>query len=86
VPSHHLEMDEVSFYLVGTIRIKHFGSQMSALLVNNTASDFFLMLKYCKILPRRLFFCPCLFGDFGASCLHLHTVNDLAFVLLFCSR
>lgn len=57
---------------------------MSAWLVNNIASDFLLMLKYCKTLLRRLF--SALSGDFGALFFHLHAVNDLVFVLLFCSR
>lgn len=62
VPRHHLEMDMVSFHLVGTVRIKYFGSQMSAWLVNNAASHFLLMLKYCKTLPRRLFSAPVCLG------------------------
>lgn len=57
---------------------------MSAWLVNNIASDFLLMLKFCKTLLRRLF--SALSGDFGALFFHLHAVNDLVFVLLFCSR
>lgn len=57
---------------------------MSASLVNKISSDS-PDAQILQNFAEEIIFCPCLFGDFRVLFFHSHAVNDLVFVLLFCS-